>query len=118
MQLEIASTYIVVYRKRSNDGVDKVDAGQNTRFVGLGQEAHQGTTHDTMSLFVSSLFIAYGREEFLPRNDASNDPSPAVRLLANSVADKQGKEDANNTARHVHECSLLRVVSNVADKSS
>lgn len=49
------------------------------------------------------------------RNDASNDPRPAMGLCANAIANQQGKEDTDSSRRSVHECSLLRGVPEVPD---
>lgn len=51
------------------------------------------------------------------RNDAGNNPSPSVGLLANAKADKQGEEDANSTRGHVHQGSLGWLVTQVLDQS-
>lgn len=50
------------------------------------------------------------------RDDAGNDPCPAVRLLPDSKSDTKGKENADDTRRHVHESGLLGVVTQVADQ--
>lgn len=59
----------------------------------------------------------------LRRNDTGNDPSPSVRLLANTIANQQGEEDANNTGWHIQQSCLLGspcrtfIRQNVADQS-
>jgi hypothetical protein len=51
------------------------------------------------------------------RDDAGDDPCPAVGLLPDSNSDTKGKENADDTRRHVHESGLLGVVAQVADQS-
>ena len=55
-------------------------------------------------------------ERGLPRDDADNDPSPAVRLLANAVADEEGEEDADSAGRHVHQGRLHRGIAKSLDQ--
>lgn len=49
-------------------------------------------------------------------NQTSNDPCPAVGLLANTVADKQGEEDAHHPRGHIHQRCFLWVIAQIPDQ--
>ena len=84
-----------------DDGVDEIDAGEETWLVGVcfggGKEGQQGASHDAW--------------------DATCDePGPAVAVLADTDADEDREEDGDESGRHVEECSCGRLVADVLDQ--
>jgi hypothetical protein len=53
---------------------------------------------------------------YVRRDDAGDDPSPAVGCPADTEADQQSEKDADDTGGHVHQSSALGGVSEVADE--
>lgn len=84
--------------ERSNDGIDKVNTSEAASAVRDGQERHESTAHDG-------------------RDDADNDPGPAVGAHADTKANEQGEEDGDNSGRHVHQSGALRSKTKVANQS-
>jgi hypothetical protein len=62
-----------------------------------------------------SVLFLFIRMIDLRRNDTSDDPCPAMRLVSDSEPDSQSEEDTDNAGRHVHKRSLFGVVPQVPD---
>lgn len=53
----VSETYLVENSKRSHDGVDEVDASQDTSLVRGGEEGHEGASNDSRENRISTLAI-------------------------------------------------------------
>lgn len=106
-------TYVVEDGQGSDNGVDEVDTHETACLVGSREEGHQGTTDDAENVLADYHIFLQNDSR---RDNAGNDPCPAVRLLPDSKSDTKGEENADDSRRHVHKSGLLRVITQVADQ--
>lgn len=110
--------YTVEEGQRSDNCVDKIDTGKNSSSVASRQEGHQCATDDATkrSVFCQWALLNIVAIEDLRRNDAAENPCPAMRARAYTKPDKKCKEDANGTGWHVHQSSTLRIESQIENQ--
>ena len=115
-QEEMAGAYGVEDGQRRHDGVDEVDTRETAGLVGNGQEGHKGAAEDAGGIVSGSLNRSQEGTVDSPRDEACNNPSPAVRRFANAIPDEESEEDGHGARRHVHQSSPLRLVAEILDE--
>lgn len=61
-------------------------------------------------------FVDLGFGADVRREEAGDDPCPSVRLLADTISNEEGEEDADGARGHVHQRGLLGSVAHVSDE--
>ena len=75
-----------------DDGVDEIEANEKACGISLGQEGHQSSTNDA-------------------RNATNGYPCPALGRAADTKADQEGEEDADDARWHVEKRGIWRAES-------